>query len=126
MSEKRVDIFNLLKNEGKLETILVYSAQEIQLDPYEHNTEKKFNNPLPIKGLVRDISVEALKWSYYGNIPIGSKEIICQKKYKSLFLTANKIKIGEDYFKTYHDDQKGFGLLERQDYIVVILERKNE
>jgi len=126
MSEKRVDIFNLLKNEGRLETLLVYSAQEITLDPYEHNTEKKFNNPLPIKGLIRDISAEALKWSYYGNIPIGSKEIICQKKYKSLLLAANKIKIGEDYFKTYHDDQKGFGILQRSDYIVVILAKKVE
>ena len=126
MSEKRINLFNLLRNEGRLETLHVYAAKETVLDPYEKNRSKNYLNPLPIKALIRNISVEALKWSYYGNIPIGSKEIICEKKYKSLLLTADKIKIGENYFKCYHDDQKGFGMIERQDYCIFILELKNE
>jgi len=126
MSEKRIDLFNLLKNEGKLETILVYSAQEVILDPYERNSEKKFNNPLPIKGLIRQVSFEALHWKYYGEIPVGSIEVIAEKKYLTLFRTADKIKYKNDYFKTWKEDSKGFAILERSDYVVVVLELKNE
>lgn len=124
--EKRIDLFNLFKNEGKLETLLVYSAQEVILDPYERNSEKKFNNPLPIKGLIRQVSYEALHWKYYGQIPVGSIEIIAEKKYLTLFRTADKIKYGDKYFKCYKNDSKGFAILERPDYVVVILEKKVE
>ena len=124
--DRRIDIFNLLKGEGKLETLHVYQSREVVDDPYEKTSTKTFLNPLPIKALVRSVSVEALKWAYYGNIPIGSKEIICEKKYLTLLKTADKIKIGEDYFKTYHDDQKGFAITERSDYIVVVLGLKND
>ena len=124
MSEKRIDLFNLLRNEGKLEILLVYSAQEVTLDPYERNTEKKFNNPLPIKGLIRQVSFEALHWKYFGLIPVGSIEVIAEKKYLTLFRTADKIKYGDNYYSCWKDDAKGFAILERTDYVVVILAKK--
>jgi len=124
MSEKRLDIFNLLKNEGKLETIYVYSAKEIQNDPYEHTKTLTHMNPLPIKALVRQVSFEALHWKYYGLIPVGSIEVIVEKKNKTLLRTADKIKYQEEWFKCYKDDSQGFAILERQDYIVMILEKK--
>jgi hypothetical protein len=124
MSEKRIDLFNLLRNEGKLETLLVYSAQEVTLDPYERNTEKKFNNPLPIKGLIRQVSYEALHWKYFGLIPVGSIEVIAEKKYLTLFRTADKIKYDDNYYSCWKDDSKGFAILERPDYIVVVLAKK--
>jgi len=124
MSERRINLFNLLRNEGKLETLLVYSAQEITLDPYEHNTEKKFNNPLPIKALIRQVSFEALRWKYTGLLPSGSIEVIAEKKYETLFQTADKIKYKDDCFKCWKDDSQGFAILERPDYIIVILEKK--
>jgi hypothetical protein len=126
MSERRIDLFNLLKQEGRLEILHIYNAQEIQLDPYEHNTEKNFNNPLPIKALVRQVSFEALHWKYFGMIPVGSIEVIAEKKYLTLFRTADKIKYKDDYFKTWKDDSKGFAILERLDYVVVILAKKVE
>jgi len=124
MSEKRIDIFNVFKNEGKLETLQVYAAKETQVDPYEKNRDKTFLNPLPIKGLVRQVSYEALHWKYYGQIPVGSIEVIAEKKYLTLFRTADKIKYGDDYFKCYKDDAKGFAILERPDYVVCILAKK--
>lgn len=123
--ERRVNIFNLLKNEGKLETLYVYAAKETQEDPYEKNRSKTYLNPLPVKGLIRQVSPEALHWKYYGLIPFGSIECIAEKKYKTLFQTADKIKYGDDYFKTWKDDSKGFAILKRSDYIVVILAKKN-
>ena len=124
MSEKRIDIFNLLKNEGQLSTLLVYAAKETIDDPYEKTSTKTYLNPLPIKGLIRQVSFEALHWKYYGNIPVGSIEVIAEKKYLTLFRTADKIKYNDDYFKCYKDDSQGFAILERQDYVVCILAKK--
>jgi len=124
--EKRINIFKLFKNECKLSILHAYAAKETQVDPYEKNREKSFLNPLPIKGLVRQVSFEALHWKYYGLIPVGSIEVIAEKKYLTIFKTADKIKYGDNYFKCWKDDSKGFAILERQDYIVVILAKKVE
>ena len=122
--DKRISIFSLLRKEGKLEKILIYPAKETETDPFEHTKTLSYLNPVPVDALIRNISTEALTWKYYGTIPIGSRECIVEKKYKNLFLAANKIKIGGDYFNTYKDDVKGFGIITRQDYLIVILELK--
>ena len=124
MSERRVDIFNLLKNEGQLSTLYVYPSTQVENDPYEHTKTDAFMNPLPIKGLIRQVSFEALHWKYYGQIPVGSIEVIAEKKYLTLFRTANKIKYGNDYYSTWKDDSQGFAILERPDYVVVVLAKK--
>ena len=122
--DKRVDLFNLFRNEGKLETLQVYAAKETQDDPYEKTSTKTYNNPLPIKGLIRQVSFEALHWKYFGLIPVGSIECIAEKKYLTLFRTADKIKYGDNYFKTWKDDSHGFAILERPDYVIIILAKK--
>jgi hypothetical protein len=124
--EKRIDIFNLLKNEGQLVTLHVYSAKETENDPYEHTKTTTYLNPLPIKGLIRQVSFEALHWKYYGQIPVGSIEVIAEKKYLTLFRTADKIKYKDDFFKTWKEEAKGFAILERPDYVIVILAKKVE
>lgn len=126
MTERRVDIFNVLKNEGRLETLHVYSAKETQIDPYEKNTSLITMNPLPIKALVRQVSFEALKWSYYGQLPNGSIEVIAEKKYKTLFQTAYKIKYNDDFYKCWRDDSNGFAILIRPDYVICVLAKKVE
>jgi hypothetical protein len=124
MSERRINIFDIFKNEGKLSTLYVYAAKETIVDPYEKNETKINYNPLPIKGLIRQVSFEALHWKYYGQIPVGSIEVIAEKKYLTLFRPADKIKYGEDYFKTWKDDAKDFAIIERPDYVVVVLAKK--
>ncbi len=124
--EKRVDLWNLFRNEGKLGILYVYASKETEDDPYEHTRTKTYYNPLPIKSLIRQVSFEALHWKYYGQIPVGSIEVIAENKYLTLFRTADKIKYGDDYFKCWKDDSKGFAIIERPDYIVVILAKKVE
>jgi len=124
--DKRIDLFNLFKNEGKLETLYVYAAKETVVDPYEKNKSLTYSNPLPIKGLIRQVSFEALHWKYYGQIPVGSIEVIAEKKYLTLFKTADKIKYKDNYFKCYKDDAQGFAILERPDYVVCVLAKKVE
>ena len=124
MSERRIDIFNLLKNEGQLSTLYVYPSTQVENDPYEKTKTDVFMNPLPIKGLIRQVSFEALHWKYYGQIPVGSIEVIAEKKYLTLFRTASKIKFGDNYYSTWKNDSQGFAILERPDYVVVVLAKK--
>jgi hypothetical protein len=124
MSDKKVDVFNLLKNEGQLSTLLVYAAKETETDPTEHTVSLTYLNPLPIKALIRQVSFEALHWKYFGLIPVGSIECIAEKKYLTLFRTADKIIYNEQTYKCYKDDAQGFAILERPDYVVVILAKK--
>lgn len=124
MSEKRIDLFNLFRNEGKLETLYVYAARTIQDDPYEKNTTKIFMNPLPIKALVQQIGFSSLHYKYWGEIPIGSIQVIIEKKNKTLILTANKIIYNEQTYKVYKDADNNFQYIERPDYIIVILSKK--
>lgn len=122
--DKRIDIFSILKNEGKLSKILIYSAKDTEDDPYEHTTTKTFLNPIAIDALVRDLTPESLVWKYFGQIPMGSKEIICEKKYIDTLKTADKIKIGTEYYNVRKDDSKGWKIQTRQDYIIVVAELK--
>jgi len=63
-------------------------------------------------------------WKYWGLIPVGSIQIIIEKKDKTLIKTADKIIYNEQEYKCYSDDAKGFMILERQDYCICILEIK--
>lgn len=122
--DKRIDIFSILKNEGKLSKVLVYSAKDTVDDPYEKTTTKTFLNPIPVDALVRDITPESLVWKYFGQIPMGSKEIVCEKKYIDTLKTADKIKIGTEYYNVRKDDSKGWKIQVRDNYIVVVAELK--
>jgi len=124
MPDNRVNLFGLLKNEGKLSKVLVYSAKDTVDDPYEKTTTKTFLNPIAIDALVRDITPESLVWKYFGQIPMGSKEIICEKRHIDTLKTADKIKIGTDYYSVRKDDSKGWKIQTRQDYIIVVAELK--
>jgi hypothetical protein len=124
--ENRINIFNLFKNEGKLSTLYVYQSREVENDPYEHTKTLTYMNPLPIKGLIRQISWESLRWKYTGLLPSKSIEVIAEKKYETLFQTADKIKYGDDFYSCWKDDSKNFMILKRPDYIICILGLKNE
>jgi hypothetical protein len=119
--DKRIDLFHLLNQENKLETILCYPAKENVNDPYEQTTDTVYLNPLPVKALVRQLSQEAIRWKYYGNVPMVSIEIIAELKTESLFKTADKIEYKGQFYKTIQDDSKNFLITKRSDYIVVIL-----
>jgi len=124
MSEKRIDIFGLLRSEGKLTKILVFQGISRTIDPYEKNQEITMLNPITIDALVRDITPESLVWKYFGQNPMGSKEIICEKRHIDTLKTADKIKIGTDYYSVRKDDSKGWKIQTRQDYIIVVAELK--
>jgi len=122
--DPRIDLFNYFRNEGLLKNVQVYAAKEVLLDPYEKNESKVYLNPLTIKALVRQVSFESLHWKYYGQLPVGSIELITENKNKTLLQTAEKIIYNNNEFKCWKDDSKGFAILERRDYIIVVLAKK--
>lgn len=122
--EKRINIFDVLKAEGKLTKVFLFPAQDVENDPYEHTKTTSYQQSIPIDALVRDVTIEALAWKYFGNLPMGSKQIICEKKWLNTIKASHRIKIDDDYFFTYRDDSKNFGIIVRADYIIVIAELK--
>jgi len=124
MLDKRINIFKLLEQENRLSKVLVYPAQEVENDPTERTRDENLLNPITIKALIQQISFESLKWKYYGQIPQDSIQIICELKYENLLKLANKIQIGDNYYKCFKDDN-GFKILKRNDYLICILEKKN-
>jgi hypothetical protein len=123
--DRRVDLLKILSDEGKLTKVLLYPAVETETDPFEHTKANTFLNPIIIKAYVTQLSFESLKWKYTGMIPAGSVQMICDVKYEGIVKLADKIKIGENYYKTWKDDSENFMVMKRDNYLVVILGLKN-
>ena len=118
-------LFNTYKENGHLIKVWLFPAEKRINDPYDMTTTQTFLNPIPVDAVVMDLTPESLRWKYTGKVPLGSKKIICPKKYKALFKLASKIKIKDDYYKTWQDDSKSYAILEREAYIMVILSSKS-
>ena len=82
----------------KAQKIRIYLGTEVETDPYEHTTETTMLNPLPIKAIVTDLTASQSQWKMPGIVADKAKEIIIEKKYESLLLKSQKIKIDNDYF----------------------------
>lgn len=119
-----IDIFKALKEQGHEKTIWLYPSKEVVNDPFEKTTTKTWLNPLPVRVYIKTINPDALRWKFFGTLPIGTKEVIFENKYISLFKIADKIKIDNEFYKTWKDDERGFGIITREDYAVAILRIK--
>jgi hypothetical protein len=72
-------------------------------DTYEQNYTYTNLNPITINGYVTEISPEALIWKQYGLQNLGAMEILCESKYKNLFLNCNKLTIEGDNYTVMKD-----------------------
>lgn len=76
--------------------IRVYAGKESQIDPYEKNVETSLLNPILIKGIVSDIGFAQIQWKMPGVTADKAKEIIVEKKYRSLLELSTKISVKEN------------------------------
>ncbi len=120
MIDKRINLFQLLKQEEKLTKVALFPAQALETDPREHTKTLNYLQAIYIDAFVRDVSVESIVWKYFGNIPQGSKQLICEKKYLNTIKSSYRIKIGDDFYSVYRDGTKDFSIIVRSDYIIVI------
>ena len=87
----------LLKHQGK--TIKIYFAKETLIDPYEDEKELRYLQPVGIKAIAVDLTFAQAQYKLPGISVSKSKEIILNKKYRSLIERSYKIEIdGEFYY----------------------------
>jgi hypothetical protein len=122
--DPKVDFFEILRNEGKTQTILVYPSTDRISDPYEKTMDQKILNSLPCEAYVIDEGFSSLKYKYFGELPYESKKILCHVEDVNLLKTAAKIQIKDNYYYVYKDADKNFAVLSRENYAVVVLARK--
>lgn len=96
------DIFNsprgLNGEGGQGEWINIYTGQEVVLDKYEQNVTVNYNNPLPVKAIVIDLTAAQAVWKMPGIQVSKVKEVFVKTKYRSLIQQSQKIEIeGEMY-----------------------------
>jgi len=78
--------------------ILIYMSVETIDDPEDLNVSHSQLNSLPIDAIVTDVAGESMSWKTGGIITTDSKEIVCEKKYKSLLKLSYKIEVeGEEF-----------------------------
>jgi len=127
---KRIpEIHNLLKNSEYSKKILVYMGTLVpgeNFDPFEKVYDESLLNPHTIKGLVRQISPEALVWKQYGLSEIGSVEILTDQKHINLFKTCKKVVIDDNQYTVFKDATGSNAIIqERPNKIIrVILKRR--
>lgn len=125
MIDKRFDIFNILKQEGKLQKILVYPAHSAITDPTEKTKRDDYLNPIPIDAYVRQASAEAVKWQYFGRIPLDSLMILTELRWYETLKSAKKIAVNDVEYQTIWNDEKGFAIQKRESYLICVVMRKN-
>ena len=76
--------------------IRVYAGKETQIDPYEKNVETSLLNPILIKGIVSDLGFSQIQWKLPDITANKAKEIIVEKKHRSLLELSNKISVKEN------------------------------
>ena len=120
----RVDIFDILRNEGKLTIAAVFPSMDRVNDPYEKTVEQTILNSIPIEVYVVDEGFSSLKYKYFGELPYESKKVLCHLEDMNLIKVASKIQIGNNFYYVYKDADKNFAILQRDSYIVIVLSKK--
>lgn len=82
----------------KAKTIRIYLGIENEIDPYEKNVEITMLNPLPIKAIITDLTATQSQYKMIGIVTDKTKEIIIEKKYRSLIEKSHKIEVGGDFY----------------------------
>lgn len=98
--------------------IYIYMATETVLDPYEKNISVNMLNPLPIKAIVTDLTSAKIQWAMPGIITEKGKEIIIEKKHRTLLEKSQKIQIVGD--SDLYEGWKVYGKMqirEEQNYL---------
>jgi len=80
------------------QSIGIIMAQEEIQDPFEKNVDYSELNPLPIRAIVSDLTATQAQWKMIGISVTKAKEIIIEKKHRSLIEASYKILIDGEIF----------------------------
>lgn len=88
----------------KSQSIRIYLARETEVDPFEKNVELTEISPIPIKAIVTDLIASQAIWKMTDISTTKAKEIIVEKKYRTLIEQSQRIKIDDDYYEGWRVD----------------------
>lgn len=91
---------------GQGEYINIYTGKEVSQDPYEANVQLVYNNPLPIKAIVTDLTATQATWKMPGIQVTKIKEVFIMTKYRSLIEQSQKIEIQGDFYEGWRVNGK--------------------
>lgn len=105
MKFNRIRGIEKILNEHKTRIFVYLGGKSYQdgYDPLRDNAEVVNQNPITVKGYVREITAESLVWRQMGMQEMGAVEVICDKKYTNHFRIANKIEIDGDEYSVYKE-----------------------
>ena len=108
---KRIpEITRILNHSDFCTKITIYFSRKTAgdyYDGYEQNYTYTNLNPITIKGYVSELSGEQLVYKMYGLQNMGAKEIICDVKYKNMFINCNKLTIDGDNYTVFKEGTGG-------------------
>lgn len=84
---------------GQGSWIEIYTGKEVITDPYEQTKKVIYNNPLPIKAIVTDLTAAQADWKMPGVLVKKVKEVMVYKKYRSLIEMSQKIGINGELYE---------------------------
>lgn len=84
--------------------IFIYIAKETVVDQLDGTVELTFYNPIPIKGLVEDLTDAQAVWKLPGIKTLDAKVVTINKKYKSIIQNCHKIVINSCEYYGYRDN----------------------
>ena len=114
---------NLFKEHSQ--KIKIFLSVETITDPYEKTVSNSVLNSLPIKAIVTDLTPTQMKWKSNGIIEDDGKEIIIEKKHRSLIEKSYKIRIGDNNYLGWKQNGK-MVIREEDNYLRIYLYRKHD
>lgn len=105
--------------------IKFYLAVTSTEDPYEKNESLSELPSLPVDAIVTDLTFAKVQWAMPGIATESAKEIIIEKKHKTLFENTYKIEIDNVLYEGWKISGKLQYKVE-QDYIRAYIYRKKE
>lgn len=127
---KKIDeIGKILKDKDLTKKIqIIFGTKDVDddFDPYSKNYTYLEKATHTIRGLVKQLSPEALVWKQYGLAEIGAVEIIVESKYQKWFENCVKVIIDSQTYTVFKDATGDRALIQKRsnDVIRVILKRK--
>jgi len=73
--------------------IRIYIGHEVEIDPYEHNTEVSLLSPTNIKGIITDLTATQANWKMPGIKFSQVKDLLIEKKHRRLLELSQKIEL---------------------------------
>ena len=88
--------------------IKIYIGKETVNDPYEKSVDITLLQPIPIEGIVTDLTATQAQYKMSGIVTDKAKEIIVKKVHRALLEMSQKILVegDNDYFNGWRNNGK--------------------